>query len=88
MQTLNGNGHPDFLPANIFHPAIQAAAKAISFLFHPLFIPVYISGFLMYNTPLFTGLDARDKAMLLLHQKRSCNVLPCRKPLCGKVLNK
>ncbi len=66
MQTLNGNGHPDFLPANIFHPAIQAAAKAISFLFHPLFIPVYISGFLMYNTPLFTGLDARDKAMLLL----------------------
>lgn len=66
MQSLNGNGHPNFLAGSSFHPAIQAGAKIISFLFHPLFIPVYISWFLMYNTPLFTGLDARDKAMLLL----------------------
>lgn len=66
MQTLNGNGHPHHLPRQSFHPVIQAAAKAISFIFHPLFIPVYISWFLMYNTPLFTGLDARDKGMLLV----------------------
>jgi hypothetical protein len=66
MQTLNGNGHPHHLPRQSFHPVIQAAAKVISFIFHPLFIPVYISWFLMYNTPLFTGLDARDKGMLLV----------------------
>ena len=66
MQTLQGNGHPHHLPRQSFHPVIQAAAKVISFIFHPLFIPVYISWFLMYNTPLFTGLDARDKAMLLV----------------------
>lgn len=66
MQTLQGNGHPHHLPRQSFHPVIQAVAKVISFIFHPLFIPVYISWFLMYNTPLFTGLDGRDKAMLLV----------------------
>jgi len=66
MQILHGNGHQNRVPGPTFHPAIQAVARVISFVFHPLFIPVYISWFLMYNTPLFTGLDARDKLFLLI----------------------
>lgn len=54
------------LPVHPFHPALRLAARVVSVIFHPLFIPVYISAFLMFSTPLFTGLDGRDKLFLLL----------------------
>jgi len=66
MHTINGLQPQASGPQNPFHPFLQAAARVVSLLFHPLFIPVYISGFLMYQTPLFTGLDARDKLFLLI----------------------
>ncbi len=66
MQTINGHRPQTNLSETTFHPLLQAAARLVSLLFHPLFIPVYISGFLMYYTPLFTGLDARDKLFLLI----------------------
>jgi len=49
-----------------FHPIIHGAARVISIIFHPLFIPVYISWFLLYNTNLFAGFRASDKVLLLI----------------------
>jgi len=66
MDTANGTGHQSGVADNTFHPALQFIARLVSTLFHPLFLPVYVSWFLMYTTPLFTGLDARDKLFLLI----------------------
>jgi membrane-associated phospholipid phosphatase len=41
-------------------------AKIISIVFHPLFIPVYISLFLLYYTPLFPQFTEENKLLLLL----------------------
>ena len=49
-----------------FHPLMRMAAKVISVLFHPLFIPVYISWFLLYHTPLFPQFTEENKLLLLL----------------------
>lgn len=49
-----------------FHPALRVAARVVSFLFHPLFIPVYVSWFLIYVHPLFPAFTPRDKGILLL----------------------
>lgn len=49
-----------------FHPAIKILARVISVLFHPLFIPVYISWFLLYNTPIFAGFPQGEKILLLV----------------------
>jgi hypothetical protein len=49
-----------------FHPIIRVAARIISFIFHPLFIPVYISWFLIYINPLFPAINSSDKWILLL----------------------
>ena len=50
----------------LFHPVIRIAARIISFIFHPLFIPVYISWFLIYINPLFPAINPSDKWILLL----------------------
>ena len=49
-----------------FHPVIRILAKAISLVFHPLFIPVYISWFLIYLNPLFPAFTAWEKMLLLI----------------------
>jgi hypothetical protein len=49
-----------------FHPLLRAGAKIISYVFHPLFIPVYISWFLIYSNPLFPAFNAADKVILLI----------------------
>jgi hypothetical protein len=49
-----------------FHPVIRVAARIISYVFHPLFIPVYISWFLIYINPLFPAINPGDKWILLL----------------------
>ncbi len=48
-----------------FHPMLQMGAKVISVIFHPLFIPVYISWFLLYYTPLFPQFTDDSKLLLL-----------------------
>jgi hypothetical protein len=49
------------------NPAIRLFAKAISYIFHPLFVPVYIIIFLLYIHPfMFAGATAWDKKMVLL----------------------
>lgn len=49
-----------------FHPVVRFMARLISVLFHPLFIPVYISWFLIYQNPFFPGIDNAEKGLLLL----------------------
>ncbi len=48
-----------------FHPLLHMIAKVISVIFHPLFIPVYISWFLLYYTPLFPQFTDDSKLLLL-----------------------
>jgi hypothetical protein len=49
-----------------YHPIIRFAARVVSVLFHPLFIPVYISAFVLYYTPIFPGFAPEDKGLLIL----------------------
>ncbi|MFN2457182.1 MAG: phosphatase PAP2 family protein [Chitinophagaceae bacterium] len=69
-----------------FHPVIRTAAKIISILFHPLFIPVYISWFLIYNTPVFPGFSSSDKFTLLLRFFVMYTVFPLTTVLLAKGL--
>jgi len=49
------------------HIAIRLAAKMVSFLFHPVFVPVYIVVFLLYVHPyLFAGFSEWDKSLVLI----------------------
>ena len=59
-----------------FHPLVHAAARMISVVFHPLFIPVYISWFLLYHTSLFAGFRASDRLLLLIRFLVMYSVFP------------
>src|SRR5258708_6903897 len=46
---------------------LRLAAKFISFIFHPVFIPVYVVVFLLYVHPyLFAGFSSWDKSLVLI----------------------
>ncbi|MBS1654105.1 MAG: hypothetical protein JSU05_04600, partial [Bacteroidetes bacterium] len=46
---------------------IQVTAKVISYLFHPMFIPVYVTWFLVYIQPyLFSGFDEWTKKIAVI----------------------
>ena len=65
--SVDGNGFPRAAaPDKPFHPALRVAARVISILFHPLFIPVYVSWFLIYVNPIFPAFTAKDKGVLLV----------------------
>jgi hypothetical protein len=59
-----------------FHPAIRTAAKIISYLFHPLFIPVYMGWFFIHELRLFSGLDAWRQTLLLIQFFVNYTLLP------------
>ena len=69
-----------------FHPAIRIAARVISVVFHPLFIPVYISWFLIFINPLFPAIDAGDKWILLIRFVVMYTVFPLVTVLLAKAL--
>lgn len=69
-----------------FHPVIRVLARVVSFVFHPLFIPVYISWFLLYYTPLFPGFAEGGKAMLLVRFFVMYTVFPLATVLLTKAL--
>jgi hypothetical protein len=52
----------------LFQPfAIRLLANIISYIFHPLFVPVYIVAFLVYIQPyLYAGFNAWDKQIVVL----------------------
>lgn len=69
-----------------FHPAVRMIARVISYIFHPLFIPVYISWFLMYVNPVFPAFTAADKTLLLLRFVVMYTVFPLVTVLIAKGL--
>lgn len=66
MSLIQQQGGPATVADAPFHPVIRIGAKIISFVFHPLFIPVYLSWFLMYVNPIFPAFTPWDKTVLLL----------------------
>ncbi len=69
-----------------FPVAARVIARAISILFHPLFIPVYLSGFLIYINPVFPALDASDKGLLFIRFVVMYTVFPLATILLAKAL--
>lgn len=59
-----------------FHPVLRIAAKIISYIFHPLFIPVYVGWFFIYVLRVFPQLTDWDKTKLLISFTVNYTVLP------------
>ena len=69
-----------------FHPALRTTAKVISYIFHPLFVPVYFGWFLIYVLRLFPALDPFRKTMLIIQFFVSYTLLPLATVLIAKAL--
>jgi hypothetical protein len=69
-----------------FHPALRFFAKVISYLFHPLFIPIYMGWFLIYYIGLFPDQDPLHKARILIQIIVSYTFLPIVAVLLMKAL--
>ncbi|MBI5858171.1 MAG: hypothetical protein HZB42_11065 [Sphingobacteriales bacterium] len=64
------------------------AAKIISYLFHPVFVPVYIILFILYRHPyLFAGTSSWDKTRILLMSVMMFSFFPIITVLLLKALN-
>jgi hypothetical protein len=60
-----------------YHPLLLLPAKFFSYLFHPVFIPVYVTLFLMYWHPLvFAGVSPNRKVLLLATITLNCTLFP------------
>lgn len=48
------------------HPMLRFLAQLVAIIFHPLFIPVYLSAFLIFSDPLFFLFNGHEKVLLLV----------------------
>lgn len=71
---------------NMFHPVTRFLARVLSFVFHPLFVPVYISWFLIYVYQIFPAFQSRDKILLLIRFLVMYSVFPLATILLAKAL--
>jgi hypothetical protein len=69
-----------------FPLGIRLVARIISVVFHPLFIPVYLSAFLIYINPIFPAFDAAGKMLLLIRFIVMYSVFPLATILLAKAL--
>ena len=69
-----------------FHPILKGAAKLISYIFHPLFIPLYIGLFFIYVLRLFPELDDWNKTKIVLSFFVNYTLLPMVTVLLAKGL--
>lgn len=54
-------------PDSLHYKVIRLLAKGISYIFHPVFVPIYILLFLLYIHPgVFAGFSGRNKMLVLL----------------------
>lgn len=53
-------------PAKNVHPVLKALSVLVSYLFHPLFIPVYLIAFMIVTPPYFLGFDERTKWLIIV----------------------
>lgn len=58
------------------HPVVRAMAKFISYIFHPLFIPIYVILFFLYEIRMFPDRDAWGKKLILIQFLVSYTLLP------------
>src|SRR5687768_4240211 len=86
MMTANPPLKENSSPENSFHPVVRVIARIVSYIFHPLFIPVYISWFLIFMNPLFPAINADDKWILLLRFVVMYTVFPLITVLLAKGL--
>lgn len=70
----------------LFPLGIRLMARVVSAVFHPLFIPVYLSAFLLYINPVFPTFDASDKLLLLIRFIVMYAVFPLATILLAKAL--
>lgn len=74
MENLSiNNGHSTTAPVRtgpiggVQPISLRVFGHIVSYIFHPLFIPVYVTAFLLYIEPYaFAGLDARQKTFKLI----------------------
>ena len=69
-----------------FHPLLQITAKVISYIFHPLFVPVYVGWFFIHVMRLFPQLTQWDETKLLISFTVNYTVLPLMTLLLAKGL--
>ena len=69
-----------------FHPAIRTAAKIISYIFHPLFVPVYMGWLFVRVLRLFPGLTDWQQQLLLIQFFVNYTLLPLVTVLIAKGL--
>ena len=69
-----------------FPPAIRLIARVISYVFHPLFVPVYMGWFLIYHAGVLPYLDPWNKTLLLVQFFVSYTLLPLATMLMAKAL--
>lgn len=69
-----------------FHPVLRTAAKVVSFVFHPLFIPVYLGWFFIYVLRLFPSHDGWRQTLLLIQFFVNYALLPLVTVLIAKGL--
>lgn len=66
----NGSNELQEMRSPLFSPQpviLKVAAKFVSYLFHPVFVPLYVILFMAYVHPyLFTGLAAWDKTRIVM----------------------
>jgi hypothetical protein len=68
------------------HPLLRYAAAFVSYLFHPLFIPVYVITFMVYSTSYFPAYTGEGKLLLLLRFFVMYSVFPLVTVLLAKAL--
>jgi hypothetical protein len=86
MDLTTGQPLPPAADKALFPLAIRMAAQLISVVFHPLFIPVYLSYFLIYINPIFPSFSAGDKMILLIRFAVMYTVFPLATVLLAKAL--
>lgn len=86
MEIITGQAPPRHADEVTFPAALRVAARLVSIVFHPLFIPVYLSAFLIYINPIFPAFDAGDKLLLLIRFIVMYSVFPLATILLAKAL--
>ena len=75
MTTTGKISHPR-KQSMTFHPATRMGARVISYIFHPLFIPLYVIAFLVYEIGVFPDRDDWGKKLVMIQFLVSYTLLP------------
>jgi hypothetical protein len=86
MDVSTGQAVPPVASKTTFPLFVRMAAQLVSVVFHPLFIPVYLSFFLIYINRIFPAFSAADKLLLLIRFVVMYTVFPLATVLLAKAL--